>query len=263
MLVVDTHVHASPYWFEPIEVLLFQMNAQRVDKATLVQFFGQTDNRYIFECARRFPGRFSPVVAVDTEGADVPRALKQLASEGAEGVRLRPTTRSPGEDPLAIWRVCAELGLAVSCGGSEEEFASDDFRKLVEALPDLPVIVEHLGHPQHDKPPYPVYQKVLALARYPNTYIKLGGLGEICERPFPFADPFYSVHGVPPFIKMAYEAFGASRMMWGSNYPPCSRLEGYANTLRLVEEYLTGFCSQDDKQWIFGKTALLLYKFRQ
>jgi predicted TIM-barrel fold metal-dependent hydrolase len=183
--------------------------------------------------------------------------------EGAEGIRLKPTTRSPGKNPLAIWRSCAELGLVVSCGGSEEEFASGEFRKLVKALPDLPIIIEHLGHPQGDKPPYTTYRKVLALAKYPNTYIKLGGLGEIGERPYPFSHPFYSVHGVPPFIKMAYEAFGASRMMWGSNYPPCSHVEGSANTLHYVEEYLTGFCSQDDKEWIFRKTALSLFKFHQ
>ena len=72
MVVVDTHVHASPYWFEPIEALLFQMNGNRVDKATLVQYRGQTDNWYLIECARRFPGRFSPVVLVDTERTDAP-----------------------------------------------------------------------------------------------------------------------------------------------------------------------------------------------
>ncbi len=262
MVIVDTHVHASHYWFEPVELLLFQMNTHGVDKATLVQFLGETDNQYIVECARRFPGRFSPIVIVDTELADAPRTLKQWAKEGAEGIRLEPTVRSPGKDPLAIWRACAELGLSVSCGGTEEDFASDEFRKLVKALPDLPILIEHLGHPQQDEPPYTTYRKVLALAKYPNTYVKLGGLGEIAKRPNPFSHPFYSVNSVPPFIKMAYEAFGASRMMWGSNYPPSGQKEGYANTLHYVEEYLTGFCSQDDKEWIFGKTALSLFKFK-
>ena len=32
MVVVDTHCHASPYWFEPIEVLLDEMNRNGVDK---------------------------------------------------------------------------------------------------------------------------------------------------------------------------------------------------------------------------------------
>jgi len=50
MVIVDTHCHALPHWFEPVERLLQQMNANGVDKATLVQVRGQSDNRYIMEC---------------------------------------------------------------------------------------------------------------------------------------------------------------------------------------------------------------------
>ena len=40
MVVVDTHCHASPYWFEPVEVLLDEMTRSGVDKAALIQFRG-------------------------------------------------------------------------------------------------------------------------------------------------------------------------------------------------------------------------------
>jgi L-fuconolactonase len=265
MVIVDTHAHTSPYWFEPIEVLLFQMNSNGVNKTTLVAMNGQTDekyNRYLVECARRFPGRFSPVIIVDTERTDAPKMLKHWAKEGAEGVRLKVSARSSGKDPLAIWKVCAELGLPVSCKGKKkEDYADDEFRKLIRELPDLTFIIEHLGKPD-EVDPCPIYKKVLNLSKFPNVYIKVGGLGEICERPFPFHDPFYTVEGVPPFIKMAYEAFGPSRMMWGSNYPPSSKIEGYRNTLRYLDEHLDTFCSKEDKPWIFGKTALTLFKFK-
>ncbi len=262
MVIVDTHVHASPYWYEPIEVILFQMNSNRVDKATLVQYMGQTDNRYIIECARRFPRRFCPIVIVDTDRTDAPETLKKWAKEGAEGIRLSATTRSPGNDLLAIWRTCAELNIPVSCPGYEEEFASDEFRELIEALPNVTIILEHLGHPQRDEPPpYATYRRIVALADYPNTYIKVGGLGETCDRPTPFRQPF-PFETVPPFIQMAYEAFGPSRMMWGSDYPPCSHREGYRNTLHYLGEHLTNFCSEQAKEWIFGKTALSLFKLR-
>ena len=262
MVIVDTHVHASPYWYEPIEVILFQMNSNRVDKVTLVQYMGQTDNRYIIECTRRFPGRFCPVVNVDTERTDAPEIVKQWVKEGAAAVRLRPTTRSPGNDPLALWRTCAELGLPVTCLGEEDEFASDEFHKLVKGLPDLPIIIEHLGRVRPDElPPYDIYRKILDMAGYPNIYIKVGGLGEICARPYPFRQP-RPLEPVPPFIQMAYEAFGPSRMMWGSDYPLSSCREGYRNTLHYLREHLESFCSQQARDWIFGKTALSLFKFR-
>jgi L-fuconolactonase len=269
MIIVDTHAHTSPYWLEPVEVLLFQMNSNGVDKTTLVAIDGQTDekyNRYLIECVRRFPGRFSPVILVDAERTDAPKILKHWVKEGAEGVRLKVATRSPGKDPLVIWKACADLGLRVTClGHKKEDCADDEFRKLIRALPNLTFILEHLGlgitRPD-EVAPYPIYRKTLTLSKFPNVYIKVGGLGEICKRPFPFHDPFYAVEGVPPFIKMAYEAFGASRMMWGSNYPPSGHVEGYGNTLRYLDEYLDTFCSKEDKQWIFGRTALTLFKFK-
>jgi hypothetical protein len=45
VLLVDSHCHALPHWFEPVEVLLHQMDANGVEKATLVQVRGQLDNR--------------------------------------------------------------------------------------------------------------------------------------------------------------------------------------------------------------------------
>lgn len=64
------------------------------------------------------------------------------------------------------------------------------------------------------------------LARFPNVYIKVHGLGEFCKRRLPVTEPFPFETPIPPLLNMAYEAFGASRMMWGSDYPPVSAREG-------------------------------------
>ncbi len=145
MVVVDTHCHASLDWYEPIETLLYQMDSNGVDHAVLVQIMGQFDNEYQFACTRRYPGRFANVVLVDAERPDAPEQLERLAERGSSGVRLRPTTRSPGDDPLAIWRTADRLGLAVSCGGSSADFASDEFSATVQAFPGLRIVIEHLG----------------------------------------------------------------------------------------------------------------------
>jgi len=57
--------------------------------------------------------------------------------------------------------------------------------------------------------------------------------------PFPVPMRFPNI---PPFMAMTYDAFGASHIMWGSDFPPVAGREG-------------------DKEWIFGKTALSLFKF--
>ena len=77
MTIVDTHCHAGETWFEPIEALLHQMDANDVDKAVLVQHRGAFDNSYLLECASRFPGRFAVVAQVDTSQSDAPAALER------------------------------------------------------------------------------------------------------------------------------------------------------------------------------------------
>ena len=260
MIVVDSHCHALPHWFEPVEVLLHQMNANGVEKATLVQVRGQLDNRYVIECVRRFPARLCALVGVDTDSSDASEMLAHWVGEGAVGVRLGPTVRSPGSEPLVIWRKAAELGIPVSAFGSPDEFTSRQFEQVLTELPNLPIIIEHLGRiGREEVPPYPTFRKILALARYPNAYIKVHGLGEICPRPMPFPQPM-RFESIPPFMEMAYEAFGANRMMWGSDFPPVAGREGYRNALQWPMDHIP-FRSDADKEWIFGRTALSLFKF--
>ena len=59
---------------------------------------------------------------------------------------------------------------------------------------------------------------------------------------------------------MAIEAFGANRLMWGSDFPASAGREGYGNSLRLPMQQV-GFVSQEDRDRVFGNTAATLWKF--
>jgi L-fuconolactonase len=254
MIIVDTHVHVALHIYEPVEILLTTMQYNAVEKTVLVQSTTTTDNTYVIECLRRFPGRFAVVCRVEVDSPNALTDLEKWRQEGAGALRLRNFHRSPGNDPLAIWRKAADLGLSVSIGGPAELFASHDFRELVASLPNLNMVIEHLGGVGRDAtPPYSDLRKTLELARYPNTFIKIHGMGEICHPPFPYET-------IPPFVEMAYDAFGPQRMMWGSDYPRVTLREGYRNALRFTMAQMP-FCSQEDMAWIFGKTALSLYTF--
>lgn len=263
MLIVDTHCHASSVWYEPVEALLHQMDRNGVERAVLVQIRGQADNEYQFECVGRFPDRLVSVVVVDTDRPDAADELERLVERGARGLRLWTDTRSPGADPLLIWRKAAELGLPVTCGGDVRGFASDEFAALVEALPSLPIVVEHLGSvnsPDGQGPPYELRRKVFALARFPNVYLKIHGLGEFATRAMPVRQPFPFVEPIPPLLELAYEAFSPGRMMWGSDFPPVSGREGYGNALRFPMERFADK-SEDEQALIFGGTAASVYGF--
>ena len=274
MRIADTHTHAGLNWFEPVEMLVHQMNLNHVEKDVLIQHgrpqTGGYDHDYLFECVERFPGRFSVVVIVDVTLADAPETLAQYAARGAAGVGLNPTQRSPGSDPLAIWRKAHDLGLVVSCMGGVVETASDDFSEVVASLPGLRIILEHMAgggegaafpaNGPGPQPPYTTFKKAMELAKFPNTFIKVHGMGETSPRPsvlqtrydFDFFD------SVPPLMEIAREAFGVRRMMWGSDYPPVSQREGYRNALHGVMDSPV-FDSQEDREWVMGKTAVRVF----
>jgi L-fuconolactonase len=115
--------------------------------------------------------------------------------------------------------------------------------------------------PDGEAAPYTIRSRVFALARFPNIYIKIHGLGEICRRTTPVVEPFpFEKEGLP-ILEMAYQAFGPDRLMWGSDYPPVSGREGYQNALRwTMEQFATK--SEEDRALIFGGTALRLFKFQ-
>jgi L-fuconolactonase len=258
---VDGHVHVSPIWYEPVESLLYHLDANGIDQAVLVQQGGQVDNSYLIECVQRFPDRFYAVVMVDAKAEDACEQLQDWAEQGARGVRLRATERSPGDDPLAIWRQAAALDLSISCAGRAEGFVDQAFAQLVQAVPGATFVIEHMGGvvpPGSDPPPFARHRQIFELARYPNVAIKFHGLGEICPKLQPFPQPFPYDRAYLELFDLAYAAFGAERMLWGSDFPPVSANEGYANALRWPLEHFAHLPAAE-QALLFGQTARRIY----
>ena len=254
-MIVDTHVHAGTSWFEPVESLLFQMEANEVDKAVLIQHGGNYDNSYLLDCARQHPGRFSVVCLVDESSPGGAGALEDWTSQGACGVRLGPTS------PAALWKAAANLGLTVSCRPEVDDFASGRFTDLVAGLPAaIPIAIEHfVGATAEMEEPYEGLAGALQVAGLPNAYVKLGGLGEISRRPAVLRPAFRFDH-TPPFVEMILEAFGPQRVMWGSDYPPAGSREGYRNALAGIAEH-PALSDPQDRDQVLAKTALSVFRF--
>ena len=129
MLIVDTHVHIGRNHYEPVEMLLAQMELNGVSKTVLVQSTATLDNSYVLECKSRFPGRLSVVCRVDVDDPAAPDTLSSLHAAGAETVRLRNFHRSPGNDPLAIWRTAARVGNVGQRGRAGGGFRGNRIRR--------------------------------------------------------------------------------------------------------------------------------------
>ena len=271
MLRVDTHYHASPTWFEPVEVFIFHMDRCGIDKGVLVQHRGEFDNTYLLECARRYPDRISAMGLVDHQAPDAAELMGGWADEGIEGFRFWFDREGSDTGSRRCWQKANELGLPVTVPATTEDYASVEFEQLVRAYPGVPFIIEHMAvigtlKTGSDKrvptPPFTTFRAAIALAKYPNVFMKVTGFGELMGRPQSFGrgQPPFDLSAVPPLIDMCVESFGADHMMIGTDSTSSAR-EGYANVWRYLEEYLSRF-SVAQREAILGGTAVNLFPFR-
>ena len=121
-------------------------------------------------------------------------------------------------------------------------------RRRCENFPDTPVVIDHLARVGMAGPVSENDVRALcALARYPRVKVKVSAFYALGDKKPPHLD-------LVPFIKRVYEAFGAKRLMWGSDCPFQVQSETYADSISLVRDRLD-FLSAVDKEWLLRLTA--------
>jgi len=261
-VIIDAHCHGSSRWYEPVETLLFRMDACGVERAVLIQLLGSIDSRDMVAARSAHPDRFAFVAAIDAQATNAIDQVRRAVDAGAAGLRLRPTVRSAGDDPLAIWRQAGETGLAISCVGPAAEFVSAGFGALLDALPGLPIVLEHLGglgRPDVGDRGAALVE-LLGLATYRNISLKLPGLGQLAPRVAAFdeTDPPIDLSGIDALLASVLEVFGPNRLMWGSDFPPVAAREGYANALVWTRDVLNRL-APGSIDAAFGDTAARIF----
>ncbi|MFC4466537.1 amidohydrolase family protein [Streptomyces xiangluensis] len=125
--------------------------------------------------------------------------------------------------------------------------------KAAESHPELTFVLDHLG-----KPPIatgelePWASHVRVLAALPNTVCKLSGL--VTE-----ADPqSWTVSDLAPYADTVLQAFGPSRLMFGSDWPVCTLAATYTQVLDAAEELTSGL-SDSERTEVFSGTARRVY----
>ena len=272
-MIIDTHLHVWSDDFQqypfaegregrqgaPVELLNETMAAAGVDKAVIVQPIHYLyDNRYVAECLRRFLGRFAAIGLVDRRAPDAPDQLQRLVEEdGFSGLRIH-TSRpdDPAEwaapDQDRTWRRAQVLGSTFIVHGPAVLLPA--LEPIIGRFPDVKVALDHIGGaPTDEDPPYPVLGNVLKLARCPNVYVKFSPQAHKSARAYPHDDTF-------PTFQRIYDAFGPQRLMWGTNFPGVLKGVGYLPALEMFRSHMR-FLSDEDKEWLFFRTAETLWRF--
>jgi len=124
-----------------------------------------------------------------------------------------------------------------------------------KAVPDLVFVLDHAGKPSIGSGLNPWKADVTEFAAQPNTACKLSGL--VTQAP-PGAGP----EAFAEVADVVLYAFGADRVMFGSDWPVCLLASDYAAVLTLAET-LTAGLSGDEKAAVFYRTAARVYRIRE
>jgi L-fuconolactonase len=132
--------------------------------------------------------------------------------------------------------------------------------ELVEKLPDQAFVLDHIAKPNMAKPKpdgkSPEFDQwatgIRALARNPCVYCKLSGLITEADWRAWRADDF------KPYLDIVFDAFGADRLMFGSDWPVCLLAGTYAQVKGLIKDYACGFAG-NEREKIFGENAVRFY----
>ncbi len=126
--------------------------------------------------------------------------------------------------------------------------------RLVQALPQQPFVLDHLGLPDLRAGELAAWAAALrGLAALPNVFCKLSGLAYRADW------QRWKPEQLTPYLDVALELFGPKRLMIGSNWPVCTVAGAYETVVRVVLDWLRAL-SPDERSRIEGGTCAEFYR---
>jgi L-fuconolactonase len=124
---------------------------------------------------------------------------------------------------------------------------------LVTRLPEQRFVIDHMAKPEvKSAKTSPWAAQMREIAQNKNVFCKISGLVTEADWKHWKADDF------KPHLDVVFSAFGADRLMFGSDWPVCLLAATYEQVKQLIDNYVKEF-SQSDQEKIFGGNAARFY----
>jgi L-fuconolactonase len=271
MTVIDAHLHlwdraanSYPWITSALGALDADFSAQQarteldaagVDSAVLVQASDTlAETRWMLATAEQNPWIIGVVGWVQLDDPRIASAmLEELADQPLLcGIRhlLHDDPRDLLDDPAVrdSLREVAARGLAFDVPDAWPRNL-DAAGRVAEAIPELTVVIDHLGKPPADADERAAWQAALTrVADAPNTVAKFSGLEAI--QPTPAA--------LGTLLDLALELFGAHRLMYGGDWPMTVLSGGYGPFWQATSALLAAR-SDDERDALLRGTAERVY----
>lgn len=248
----QTQLDLKPPSFTPEELFKLAEPAG-VGRVVLIQHsvYHEWDNRYLLDCYRQHPGRFSLVGMIDDRQPRPGERLKELLPKGVRGLRITP--RMHGETWLdgpgmeSLWKTASETGQNMCCLVDPSHLAQ--VAGMCRRHPGTPVVLDHFARVGASGAIRESDVAALCdLAKHKQVAVKLSAYYALGQKQPPYED-------LLPLIRRVLDAFAPERCMWASDAPyQVQPPHTYAASIALIRDHLADL-SAGDKQQLLATTA--------
>jgi L-fuconolactonase len=136
------------------------------------------------------------------------------------------------------------------------EHQLDEAIRFVDRHPQQMFVLDHIAKPKIAAgETEPWRARMQELSRRSNVSCKISGM--VTEDSW----SQWSIKSLRPYLDTVVNAFGANRLMAGSDWPVCLVATDYAQWWQLLRSYFADF-SNDERANIFGATASRIYNLK-
>jgi L-fuconolactonase len=238
------------------------LDAAGIDATVLVQARSSLEETEAFlAVADRSPFVRGVVAWVDLRDPAVDETIARLRA-GPGGNRLVAIRHQVQDEPDPDWlgrddvrrgiAAIGRAGLAYDLLVRARELPAA--RRLVEALPDVRFVVDHLAKPAIRNGSDPGWNDAVGTFRdLPNVWWKLSGL--VTEADWHAWRPA----DLQPYVDRVLEIAGPERLLFGSDWPVCLLAARYDVVLATARSLIAGL-SPSERAAILGATAIGVYR---
>ncbi|KAI4368518.1 hypothetical protein MLD38_017067 [Melastoma candidum] len=279
--IIDAHLHvwASPeeaadkFPFFPgqeptlpgdVDFLLQCMDEAGVDGALIVQPINHKfDHSLVASALKKYPSKFAGCCLANPaeDGVGIKQLEQLVLKDGFRAVRFNPYLWPSGQKMTnevgkAMFAKAGELRVPVGflcMKGLSLHIA--EIEELCSEFPSTIVLLDHVAFckvPKNDEESR-AFAELLKLSRFPQVYVKFSALFRVSRMPFPYTD-------LSDALTKLISSFGASHIMWGSDFPfivPECGYKGGKEAISLIAEKAQ--VTPSDMEYIWGKTARQLF----
>jgi L-fuconolactonase len=269
--IIDSHQHFwqiekfNYEWMSPTDKILYRdflpdnfeqvLQQNGVAKSVAVQAHQSIEEaRWLLELSDQFDFMAGVVGWVDLQSENLSQQLDELTKHPKfKGVR-HVVQDEPDDDWIVRPKVIEGIKTLAKYDLTYDILVFPRHLKYVKILlencPEIKFVIDHFAKPPIASGEIAEWSNdIKEVAKFPNVYCKLSGLVTEANH------QNWTKEDLQPYINVAMEAFGANRLMYGSDYPVCLLAASYQKVLETYRSFLADLTEDEQNQILFQNAA--------